>query len=762
MTIEALSHRKILFRPMDNHKPIAKSKGSPRVELALISFLILFFELTCIRWFAGGVIYLTFFTNIVLMACFLGMSIGCLTASRKENFIKWVIPLTLFAVHASMVSQRLVLQFAGKVSIDVGRQSSPQEIFFGTEPIRGDASALVIPIEVLAGFFFVMIALMFVGLGQELGRRFNAIPNRIGAYTINVAGSLAGIAAFGLASYSRLTPLHWFAISGLLCFMFLKRATIFQIGCLVVLLVLTGVASNTAGNFAKVIWSPYYKVEYEPTSGDIITNNIGHQTMLKKPDGVTGYALAHLLNSDTGGTPFKDVMVIGAGSGNDVAAALGHGAERVDAVEIEPVLNEIGRERHPDRPYDNPKVHIHLDDGRNFVRQTDRKFDLAVYALVDSLVLHSGYSSLRLESFLFTEQAFRDIKSRLNRDGVFVMYNFYRQGWVVGRLAKMAETVFGVKPVVISLPYAGKIGSEDSQQGSITFLMVGLPGSKPLEAVRKRFEQDKFFWVQGGIGKSLTGHAFGEAPPAGSAADTWTKYGPAEVGTASIDLLPSDDWPFLYLRKAEIPWLNIRGIALIGGLSLALLWLFSPAKVFRPNGQMLFLGAGFMLLETKGVVHLALLFGSTWVVNSIVFAAILVMILLANLYTAVVKPKTQWPFYVLLAIGLVVNIVVPMDVFLGLPGVLRVLTSCLVVFAPVMFAGVIFAMAFRDSTQPDIDFGSNIAGVIVGGLAEYFSLMLGFNHLLLVALAFYALSGLLKPGLLSKWTGTVSPTPAAA
>ena len=69
-----------------------------------------------------------------------------------------------------------------------------------------------------------------------------------------------------------------------------------------------------------------------------------------------------------------------------------------------------------------------------------------------SLVLHSGYSSLRLESFLFTEQAFRDIRARLKPDGVFLMCNYYRQGWVVGRLEEMARKVFGTEPVVISLP----------------------------------------------------------------------------------------------------------------------------------------------------------------------------------------------------------------------------------------------------------------------------------------------------------------------
>ena len=79
---------------------------------------------------------------------------------------------------------------------------------------------------------------------------------------------------------------------------------------------------------------------------------------------------------------------------------------------------------------------IHLDDGRSFIRKTASRYDLVCYAVVDSLALHSSYSSVRLESFLFTEQAFRDIKARLKPGGVFAMYNFYRQGWVVGRLVE--------------------------------------------------------------------------------------------------------------------------------------------------------------------------------------------------------------------------------------------------------------------------------------------------------------------------------------
>ena len=142
----------------------------------------------------------------------------------------------------------------------------------------------------------------------------------------------------------------------------------------------------------------------------------------------------------------------------------------------------------------------------------------------------------------------------------------------------------------------------------------------------------------------------------------------ARVDVSQIGRVPTDDWPFLYLRRPAIPALNLRGIAIVGGLSLAILFLFAPVRRVRPNGQMFFLGAGFMLLETKGVVHMALLFGATWMVNSIVFFAILTMILLSNLYVLLVKPRRLWAYYALLVATLGLNSLVPMADFLALPG----------------------------------------------------------------------------------------------
>lgn len=764
-----------------------------RLDLFCISFVILFFELACIRWFGSTVIFLTFFTNLVLMACFLGMSVGLLTARQSKDYLLGLVPLTLLAIVLATLTLGAYESFS-KVKIDVGGQASPQQIYFGTEYRANDPSRVVIPIEAIAGVFFVLIASMFVGLGQVMGRAFNAIPNRVAAYTIDIAGSLCGIVAFGMASYLRMPPLVWFGLAFLVVLRFLRpllqnmradskrRLTpALQLVALLGILAVTGIAGASHAGRMSTLWSPYYKINYVGEDHAIITNNIGHQSMVSIGKSGPAYALPHLLNRDAGNAPYKDVLIIGAGSGNDVQAARSFGATSIDAVEIDPVIQNLGRQFHPNRPYDdNARVHVHLDDGRSWLKKTNKKYDLVIYALVDSLVLHSGYSSLRLESFLFTREAFQDVRARLKPNGVFAMYNFYRQGWVVARLVKMSGEVFGAPPLVASLPYQKDIALTTAQGDHITFILNGSSSGNRntgrIGAIRQTLQNKPFFWLNKSPRFNLALNGFGATPPhlAQANANHWFRIGPARVDTSTTTLTPADDWPFLYLRERAIPALNLRGMAMVAILSLGVLLYFAPQALrsnnltkasavtsadetnsramiresggrLQLNGQMFFLGAGFMLLETKGVVHMALLFGSTWVVNSIVFGAILLMILMSNLFVLKTNPRRVEMFYVLLFMALLVNTLVPMNVFLSLPGAARVVASCAVVFVPVFFAGVVFAVSFRDSRRPDIDFGSNVGGVILGGLSEYFSLVLGFNHLLFIAIGFYLLSYVFKP-----------------
>jgi hypothetical protein len=150
---------------------------------------------------------------------------------------------------------------------------------------------------------------------------------------------------------------------------------------------------------------------------------------------------------------------------------------------------------------------------------------------------------------------------------------------------------------------------------------------------------------------------------------------------------------------------------------------------------------------------MALLFGSTWTVNTVVFAAILVMALVGNLFAAWVKPTKLWPYYAGLFVALGANLLVPVDSFLGMDPLTQVLASCGLVFAPVAFAGVIFPVSFARAPLPYRFFGANVAGALVGGLVENASMLLGFRDLLLLAVVFYAASGL--------FGGRTVPTPEA-
>jgi SAM-dependent methyltransferase len=723
----------------------------PQRDLFLVSFLILFFELAAIRWFAAMVVFLTFFTNIVLLACFLGMSVGLLTAGRPRNLIGSVLPLSLLAFGAAVFTH-LAYWGGNELAVSVEGAAMARVIYFGTEYRPADPSRWVIPMWAVASAFFALIALAFVGLGQTMGRAFNAIPDRVRAYTIDVMGSLAGIAAFAAMSYFELPPTAWFAPIVLLALYFAGWRNPVQAACAAVAYAFVAMSAHwLTAQGDHVFWSPYYKVSYDPSKRVISTNDIGHQSMVPVAQAGPAYLLPHLLNRDAGASAFGEVMIIGAGSGNDVAAALRSGARRVDAVEIDPRIQRLGTEHHPERPYADKRVSVHLDDGRSFARRTERKYDLAVYALVDSLVLHSGYSSVRLENFLFTREAFEDVKRTLKPDGVFAMYNYYRQGWLVSRLEQMARETFGTEPLVVTLPHRDRIGADDGHSGGFTFVLVS-PDPKRLAPIRARFEKGEGFWIHPYPPMNEATNGFRATPPG----PKWHRLGPTAVQPSAADPLPSDDWPQTYLREARIPWAPIgQGMLAMALISSAILLAFASGRQrFRPNWRMFFLGAGFMLLETKGVVHMALLFGGTWVVNSAVFGAILVMILAANLYVTRFTPARLAPYYALLVAALLVNALVPMNTFLSFTPLWRTLASCAVVFVPVFFAGVIFASLFRESRRPDADFGWNVAGIILGGLSEQLSLVVGFNYLLVLAVIYYLFSALPRAA------GAASTTPS--
>jgi len=726
---------------------------TPRLDLFIASALVLYLELACIRWFPAHVVFLTFFTNTVLLASFLGMSVGCLAASRKLNLIEWS-PAQLALVMVLGLITEQAANFFYKV-LDVGNQASPQLVYFGTERPFNDLSGFFVPVEVLNALFFFFIALSMTGPGQEMGRALSQVPNRIEAYSISILGSMCGIILFALGSWFELSPFWWFlgVALGLGYFVGFNRAAPRRevrwdnVWILAVVLILAAYpwrSTYKTGNLTfKQLWSPYYRIEYNPPPiRNIVVNMIGHQSMVSSTDDNSpsyAYALPYLLRRDAGGQPFEDVLIIGAGSGNDVSRALQWGARRIDAVEIDPVILGLGASDHPDRPYQDPRVVTHLEDGRNFLRATSQRYDLVVYALVDSLVLHSGYSNLRLESYLFTEQAFRDVRRDLKPGGVFVIYNYFRQGWIVARISEQLRKTFGSEPLVLPFPYRQLIYPETS--GGFTMFVAG-----DTEWLGRAFQaHPEYLQAADRTPRPSSPNGFGQHPSPDQAKD-WVRFGLAQVIDPEKLRLTTDDWPFLYLRRPTVPAHLARGIVLMA-LMAGLLLLYPFLEMSREGGgrfslegRMFWLGAGFMLLETRAVVYMALLFGSTWTVNTVVFFAVLVAILLANLFVLKFRPQRLWPYYLGLLLSLVLNVLIPLDFFLGMKRPLQVVGSCSLVFTPLLFAAVIFAVCFRQSRTPSLDFGMNVLGAMLGGLAENTSMLWGFRYLVVVALAFYLLS----------------------
>ena len=719
------------------------------LNLFLVGFLVLFLELACIRWFAAYVVFLQFFTNVVLIASFLGMSCGCLAARQPRDWLGYFPFIALGTVVAALAVYAVYHYWSG-LSIDVGGQASPQEVFFGTEYRNPDVAQFVVPIEAVAAVFFVLISLMFVGLGQVLGRAFDSYPNRVMGYTLNIGGSLAGIVGFSAISFIQAPPVVWFFIScGGIAYLLHQVGSLTKLKALALVVLVLGLSVPINWlpwvRIHETRWSPYYMVDHDVVSRGITVNTIGHQSMVPFASAGSSYSLIHLLQQHSGGAPFRDVLVIGAGSGNDIAHALRFGASQLDAVEIDPVIQDIGRHYHPDHPYQDARVIPYLDDGRHFLRTTDHKYELVIYALVDSLILHSGYANIRLESYLFTQQAFTDVKRVLKPDGIFVMYNYFRQGWIVERLAAMAERTFGCPPLVLSLPYEETLRSSPA---GFTMIIAGC-NSRIADA----FVQHKNFWLDTVPVRNLDVDGFILRPET-MALDQRRNLERISPTTLIHDggnvLSTSDDWPFLYLRGKLIPDLTIRSMVILGLLGVGMVYLFLPKGRIAINGRMFFLGAAFMLLETRAVVQIALLFGSTWLVNSVVFFTVLMLILLANLYVFKVRGVRLFWHYLGLLMFLTAGVLIPVEVFLSGGVLWRYAAPCILALGPMFFAGVIFAGSFRDARNPDLAFGSNIAGAVLGGLAESFSMLLGFQYLLLLAMLFY---------LLSAWLPQLRPAP---
>ncbi|HKZ54331.1 MAG TPA: hypothetical protein VJ123_02545 [Anaerolineales bacterium] len=668
------------------------------IPLFLISSLSLFIELAVIRWVAGEVRLFSYFKNFSLLAAFLGLAIGFALVGKGRDYRPSIAPLLLVFVGLVAISARLsggrYLPYPGG-----------DEFLWYASSASYWVSLLLFLVIVL--IFFLIILLLFIPLGQATGEEM-AAHAPIPAYVVNILASLIGVWAFSLLSTLQTPPVVWFGLAALGLGAYLAKRQILTRGRLALLVAALMVLALTND---QAVWSPYQRLKVSPfylprqdgksavqmgyeldvqhilymRAIDLSARSVAdlEQEMPELAQVAFSYNLPYQLLPQG-----SRVLIVGAGMGNDVAAALRNGVAQVDAVEIDPAILAFGQRLHPERPYDDPRVRAIVADARSFFNRASHRYDAVVFGLLDSHTLLSGLSSVRLDSFVYTLESFEQVRQHLNPHGI-VSVTFAvspTAPWLEERLGRMLVAVFGPQAV---------------------------------------------FAHRGGPGTTFVAGLLSEEQSGAAQLRPW-RPDPTLDGLA----LPTDDWPYLYLHAPKIPAAYWQAILVIAVACLALMARSFPAAL-RPDWHFWLLGAAFLLVEVKSVTEFALLFGTTWLVNALAISGVLLMVLLANAFVLRWPRVRTTPVYLLLFFTLVGLYFLPLDRLSGLPELTKALVSMSLLSFPLFFAGLIFADSLRRAGETSRPLASNLSGTLMGGLLEYGSLIWGIKTLYLIAFALY-------------------------
>ncbi|MBS2001205.1 MAG: hypothetical protein JST44_06825 [Cyanobacteria bacterium SZAS LIN-5] len=681
-------------------------------KLFLISFAALFFEVLVIRWLSTEIRIFGYFKNLILMGAFVGLGLGCASAGKAESgtgtkskgAVGEYFPYLLLVLTGLIAGA----PYIGLNHINFVVQT---DVFFWLQQadIVTSIGQLVTNIAWVIVLFLLVVS-VFDSLGQRLGEEL-AKQESLNAYSVNLGGSAAGVLIYNVLAFMKTSPGVWLLVGIASVLPFYKKPP-----QLIALLVSVIIAFWSVGDSQ---WSPYYCITTKPytTKSNLpgiaeyrigTAIDVNHVTFQRTIDMAPAFVEQHpelklLPEYATYNVPYQirtdaqNVLVLGAGSGNDVSAALRHNVKHVDAVEIDPTILSLGKTEHPEKPYSDPRVSAYVNDARNFLSSDKTKYDLIVFGFVDSTVSFSMLSSVRLDNFLYTIESLKMATEALAPDGVASLSFAAGAPWVRDRLFQMVQSASGMEPIALNSVY--------SNNNSIIIL-----------------------WGPGVNARR---------------AELLSRFKNLVIPTAQLTSplpLCTDDWPFLYQKERALTYAYGAMLALLlliaGSLTISRFRL--QPKSFFNYGQFFLLGAGFLLLETRAMLAVAVLFGSTWLVSSIVIFLILIMAWLAN-WVVQRYPDLNKAFACGgLLISLVVLYMVPLSALSGLDWYARLGAAALVIGLPFTFAGLVFSKTYARALEPGKALGINILGALLGGCLEYFSVIIGTRDLVIIAFVLYS------------------------
>jgi spermidine synthase len=687
-------------------------------QLALASALSLFLEMLMIRWIAAEVPVFAYFKNVVLIGCFLGFGLGCCLCRRTINLLAFVFPVFVLALLVKLPwpAWKWILQ---QIPYYVAQASDYN--FLGGPP---NSAGWVVSLGaiLLVVLVFALVAFVFVPLGQVIGWLIETAADGVYAYTLNVLASLAGIVFYTLLCFRDQPPAIWFALSGIMAAVLFWRLPRLRWTALAVFAVCVALVSLGPPAPARELWSPYQKITLTPMPADhpiaylLETNDAWYQKII---DLSPQFVAAHPelfrtvpVEGNAYNLPYHfyphpgSVLVLGAGTGNDVAAAVRNGAGSVVAVEIDPLILQLGRKLHFEHPYQNPRVTTINNDARSYIQNSSQKFDMIVFSLLDSHTTASYYSNIRIDNYVYTREAFQAARRLLKPDGILIVKFWVQTRWIAARLYGLVSFAFGQTPLDMNAMVSD----------------YTTPGRFFIAGSQKRIEE------------AMSDPVVREYLIKNQKID------------ASRVTPTTDDWPYFYQRaRAVPPSLIILSVAL--GLFCWRLLEKSGAHVASLRWHFFFLGAGFMLLETQIVSKMALLFGTTWIVNSLVVGGLLVLIAAANMLIHKFSYFPRSLAYAGLFFSLGVAYLVPLEGYFFPSIWVKAFCATAVLCLPALFAAIIFIRSFSDVDFEGAALGSNLFGALVGGLLEVSSQWTGIKFLVILAAILYAasLASLLAP-----------------
>jgi spermidine synthase len=662
--------------------------------------LSLFLELAVIRWQGTVFEFFAFYKNFSLLCCFAGLGLGYALAGSDRIPLGLTIPLL-----ATQFGLLIGLRFGLAPWLSCLRVLPFREQLNMGLPGTADLSQ-AIAIYFFLAVVFLLTVLTFVPVGQVCGRLM-AGRDKLRAYGLNLLGSLAGVALMLLLSWLWTPPVVWFELCCFGLLLFYERAqsaVLVGIGCATAGLIILSWPVNPLW---KTIYSPYQLLELSQGRRGLMTiraaghyyqrvydlarsnANVAADPQLRRIRDY--YELPYHIH----GTP-HDVAIVGAGTGNDVAAALRVGAEHVDAIEIDPAILMAGWANHPERPYDDPRVRAIVNDARSFLRASDKTYDMVIYGLLDSHTLLSHGSSVRLDSFVYTVEGFREARARLNPGGILSLSFSVLSPELGHKIYLMLQDAFdGRPPVCVMARY----------DGSVVFLEA----------------RDQTLALPGGLLQ-----ATGFQDQTAAYADPTLR---ADVST--------DDWPFFYMPRRVYPLSYLMMVGLILVLSVGVTANFVAERPRFSHLPFFLLGMGFMLVETKGITEMGLTFGNSWQVIGVVIAGILVMAFVANWIVQRFRIERPLVAYLLLLASLGVGWLVARSG--GFPSTpFGRLETAILLTSPILFSGIVFSTLLGSRGQIAGIMAVNLLGAMGGGLLEYNSMYFGFRALYLLAMVVYS------------------------